>query len=71
MKRASIKHTNIYQILLRYQLPERLVTKSKLLKRMQNTGMIEVQEQQKYTSLKQIIPGMLTLQLSISDGLII
>ena len=32
------------------------------------TGMIEVQGKQKYTSLKQIILGVLTLQLSISDG---
>ena len=62
----------LYQILLRYQLPGRLVTKNaKLLNRTRNTGMIEVQGQQKYTSLKQIILGLLTLQLSISDWLII
>ena len=72
MKKASIKHTYINQI-FSTKIPTTRKASNKKFKTFKEdaefTGMIEVQGKQKYTSLKQIILGVLTLQLSISNGL--
>ena len=71
MERKLLKHTGIYQLLLRNELTGRLVTTNpKLPKKSRNTRMIEVHSQQKYTSLKQGSQDVLALQRTINDRLI-